>query len=108
MHDTLPHLSYPPRFMKKVPYNIITEFRKPTKLVMLMQMCLNIICNKVRRNKYLSDDFSIQNNLKQEVLSPLFLNFALEYVEDVGLEVNTEKTRYVFKCHHRMQDKIIM
>jgi hypothetical protein len=29
--------------------------------------------------KHLSDNFPIQNGLKQDVLSPLLFNFALEY-----------------------------
>lgn len=39
-------------------------------------MCLN----KLRVGKHLSDIFPIQNGLKQNVLSPLLFNFALEYV----------------------------
>jgi retron-type reverse transcriptase len=36
--------------------------------------------SKVRIGKHLSDSFSIQNGLKQgDILSPLLLNFALEY-----------------------------
>jgi hypothetical protein len=35
---------------------------------------------KVRVGKYLSDNFSIQNGLKQgDALSPLLFNFTLEY-----------------------------
>jgi hypothetical protein len=36
--------------------------------------------SKVRIGRYLSDSFPIQNGLKQgDTLSPLLLNFALEY-----------------------------
>jgi hypothetical protein len=43
-------------------------------------MCLNEACNKVHIGKHLSDNFPIQNCLKQgEALSPLHFNFALEY-----------------------------
>jgi hypothetical protein len=43
-------------------------------------MCLNDTCSKDRIGKNLSDAFPIQNGLKQEDdLSPLLLNFALEY-----------------------------
>jgi hypothetical protein len=43
-------------------------------------MCLNETYNKVRKGKYLSDAFPIQNGLKQgDALTPLLFNFALEY-----------------------------
>jgi hypothetical protein len=43
-------------------------------------MCLNETYSKFRIDKYLSDNFPIQNGLKQrDALSPLFFNFALEY-----------------------------
>jgi hypothetical protein len=43
-------------------------------------MCLNETYSKVHTGKYLSDNFPVQNGLKQgDVLSPLFFNFALEY-----------------------------
>jgi hypothetical protein len=40
-----------------------------------------LLClNKVRIGKHLSDNFPIQNGLKQgDALSPLLFNFALEY-----------------------------
>jgi hypothetical protein len=41
-------------------------------------MCLNETYSKVHIGKYLSDNFPIQNGLKQwDVLSPLLFNFAL-------------------------------
>jgi hypothetical protein len=50
------------------------------KLVRLIKMCLNERYSKVRIGKHLSDNFHIQNGLKQgDVLSPLHFNFALEY-----------------------------
>jgi hypothetical protein len=43
-------------------------------------MCLNETYSKVRIGKHLSDNFPIQNGLKQgDALSPLLFNFALEY-----------------------------
>jgi hypothetical protein len=43
-------------------------------------MCLNQTYCKVRLGKYLSHNFRIQNGLKQgDDLSPLHVNFALEY-----------------------------
>jgi hypothetical protein len=46
------------------------------KPVRLIKMCLNKTYSKVRIGKYLSDNFPIQNGLKQEVaLPPLFFNF---------------------------------
>jgi hypothetical protein len=44
-------------------------------------MCLNETYRKHLTVKNLSDVFPIQNDLKQgDALSPLFFNFALEYV----------------------------
>jgi hypothetical protein len=43
-------------------------------------MCLKETYSKVRIGKYLSDNFPIQNGLKQGyALSPLLFNFALDY-----------------------------
>jgi hypothetical protein len=43
-------------------------------------MCLNKKYGKVRIGKHLSDNFPIQNGLKQgDALSPLLFNFAFEY-----------------------------
>jgi hypothetical protein len=45
-----------------------------------IKMCLNETYRKVHIGKHLSDNFLIQNGLKQgHVLSPLVFNFALEY-----------------------------
>jgi hypothetical protein len=42
-------------------------------------MCLNETYSTVRKGKYQSDNFPIQNGLKQgDVSSPLLFNFGLE------------------------------
>jgi hypothetical protein len=65
---------------REVLYNILIEFGVPMRLVRLTEMCLNETYSKVRTGKYLSDNFHIQNGLKQgDALSPLLFNFALDY-----------------------------
>jgi hypothetical protein len=61
-------------------YNILTEFGVPMKLTRLIKICSNGMYSKVRMGKYLSDNFPLQNGLKQGHASlPLLINFALEY-----------------------------
>jgi hypothetical protein len=61
-------------------YNILPVFAVPIKLVRLIKMWLNETYGKVHIGKHLSDNFPIQNGLKQgDALSPLVLNFVLEY-----------------------------
>jgi hypothetical protein len=49
----------------EVLYNILLQFGIPKKLVRLIKMCLNETYSKVRIGKILSDEFPIQNGLKQ-------------------------------------------
>jgi hypothetical protein len=66
-------------------------------------MCLNKTYGKVSIGKHLSDNFPIQNGLKQgDALSPLLFNFALEdgikkvQKNQVGLKLNVTQKRLVY------------
>jgi hypothetical protein len=62
-------------------YNILIQSDIPRTLVSLIKMCLNETYSRVCVGKYLSHMFPIKSGLKQgDSLSPLFLNFALEYI----------------------------
>jgi hypothetical protein len=50
---------------KEVLYSIFKEFGVPMKLLRLIKMCLNEMYSKACRGKHLSDNFPIQNGLKQ-------------------------------------------
>jgi hypothetical protein len=50
---------------REVLYSSFIEFDVPMKLLRLIKMCLNETYGKVYIGKHLSDNFSIQNGLKQ-------------------------------------------
>jgi hypothetical protein len=59
--------------------NLVVGILYNMKQVMLIT-CLNKTYCIACIGKNLSDAFLIQNGLKQDILSPLLFNFALEYV----------------------------
>jgi len=64
---------------REVLYKILIKFGIPMKLLRLIKMCLTVMYSRVRVGKNLSDMLPIRNGLKQDALSPLLFNFALEY-----------------------------
>jgi hypothetical protein len=61
-------------------------FDIPMKLLWIIKMCQSEMYNRGWVGKHLSDMFCSKNGLKQgESLSPLFLNFAVEYTNQEGL-----------------------
>jgi retron-type reverse transcriptase len=61
-------------------YNILIDFGISMKPARVITLCLSGRYYIARVGEHLSDTFSVKNGLKQgDVLSPLLVNFALEY-----------------------------
>jgi hypothetical protein len=80
---------------KETLYNIVPEFGIHMELVWLIKLCLNETYSKVCIERYLSGTFPIKMVCKKrDDLTPLILNFALEYVNGMiqadreGLKLN--------------------
>ena len=60
-------------------YITAIQFDILMNLVLQLKMCLNETYSRVRVGKNLSDMFPVRNGLKEDALSPLLFNCALEY-----------------------------
>jgi Reverse transcriptase (RNA-dependent DNA polymerase). len=81
-------------------YDILIKFGVPRKLVRLIKKCLDGTLSKEKIGNYLSYNFPTENGLKQgDALSPLFLNFSLEYairkVQETTFGLDTNGTHQV-------------
>ena len=61
-------------------YNILIEIGILMTLVRLIKMCLNETYSRASVGKHMCDMLHIESGMKQDALSQLFFNFALEYV----------------------------
>jgi hypothetical protein len=65
-------------FIRLLGRYILIEFGVPMKLVRLIKMCLSETYSEVHIGKHLSDNFPIQNGLRQgDAFSPLLWNMSV-------------------------------
>jgi len=62
-------------------WNTLIIFEVPTKIVIMIKLCMNKTRCKVKFNQHFSDEFEIKTGLQEgDTLSPVFFNIALETI----------------------------
>jgi hypothetical protein len=60
-------------------HNVLIDTGIPVTLLRLVKMCLNETCSRPSVGKQVYEMLHIKSGMKQDTLSPLYFNSALEY-----------------------------